>query len=133
MFTKRFLLLVVLVAILSVIAACGGAAPTPQTITVVETVVVEKEVIKEVAGEKVVETVVVEKEVEKIVEKEVAPADPNAGKVTLDTVTSSEPPSLDPALGTDSTSIFFMRQLFMGLTGFDDKADRKSTRLNSSH
>jgi len=123
LFTKRFLLLVVLVAILSVIAACGGAAPTPQTITVVETVVVEKEVIKEVAGEKVVETVVVEKEVEKIVEKEVAPADPNAGKVTLDTVTSSEPPSLDPALGTDSTSIFFMRQLFMGLTGFDEKAN----------
>jgi multiple sugar transport system substrate-binding protein/raffinose/stachyose/melibiose transport system substrate-binding protein len=57
-------MLLVSMAALAAIAACG-AQPTPETITVVETVVVEKE------GETVtvVETVVVEKEVE--VEKEV--------------------------------------------------------------
>ncbi len=50
---------ILVAAIAFTIAACGGAAPTPETVTVVETVVVEKEV--EVA---VVETVIVEKEVE---------------------------------------------------------------------
>jgi multiple sugar transport system substrate-binding protein len=69
---KTFIILVVLV-VLGVLAAQCGAAPTPQTVTVVETVVVEKEV-------KVVETVEVEKEV-KVVEtvemvKE-APAQPS--------------------------------------------------------
>jgi peptide/nickel transport system substrate-binding protein len=59
--SKKFLILLIAAAALFVIAACGGPAQ-PETITVVETVVVEKEV----AGEtvKVVETVVVEKEVE---------------------------------------------------------------------
>lgn len=61
------LLTVVILGLAAV--ACGGAAQ-PETVTVVETVVVEKEVEKEV---KVVETVEVEKEVivEKEVEKEV--------------------------------------------------------------
>ena len=60
--------------VLSVIAACGPA-PTPETVTVVETVVVretvevEKEVVKEVVKEvEVVQTVEVEKEVIKEVE-----------------------------------------------------------------
>lgn len=43
--------------------------------------------------------------------------------VVLDTIISTEPPSLDPALGTDTTSIFFMRQMFHGLTGFDENAN----------
>ncbi|RMF03997.1 MAG: carbohydrate ABC transporter substrate-binding protein [Chloroflexi bacterium] len=59
---------------MAAIAACG-AQPTPETVTVVETVVVEKEVQKEV---KVVETVEVEKEVKVVetveVEKEVVKA-----------------------------------------------------------
>jgi multiple sugar transport system substrate-binding protein/raffinose/stachyose/melibiose transport system substrate-binding protein len=54
------------VAALAAVAACG-AQPTPETVTVVETVVVEKEVEKEVT---VVETVEVEKEVVKEVEVE---------------------------------------------------------------
>jgi ribose transport system substrate-binding protein len=57
-----FFLIVVSIALV-IVAACGGAAQ-PQTITVVETVVVEKEVT-------VVETVEVEKEVVKEVIKEV--------------------------------------------------------------
>lgn len=67
-FPFKALLLLTSVVTLALMAACG-AAPTPETITKVETVVVEKEVEKEV---KVVETVQVEKMVE--VEKEVVKA-----------------------------------------------------------
>lgn len=67
-YSKLFMLLLASV-LLALLAACGGAAQ-PETITVVETVVVEKEV--EVEKEvTVVETVEVEKEVIKEVEKEV--------------------------------------------------------------
>jgi len=62
---KRVVVFTILVGILAALAACAGA--TPETVTVVETVVVEKEVEGETVT--VVETVVVEKEVE--VEKEV--------------------------------------------------------------
>jgi oligopeptide transport system substrate-binding protein len=120
MFSKKALLFVVVMVLLGVIAACG-AQPEPQTI--VETVIVEKEV----AGETitVVETVEVEKEVVKEVEKivEVAPDDPDADRVRVDVVVGTEPPSLDPALATDSTSIFFIRQMFLGLAGFDENAN----------
>ncbi|HXV43187.1 MAG TPA: extracellular solute-binding protein [Anaerolineae bacterium] len=54
---KKYLIMGAIIAIVSVIAAQCGPAPTPETITKVETVVIEKEV-------KVVETVEVEKEVE---------------------------------------------------------------------
>ncbi|MFN8458412.1 MAG: ABC transporter substrate-binding protein [Anaerolineae bacterium] len=67
---KKLILLAVVSVVLALIAACGAAQP--ETVKVVETVIVEKEVEKEV--EKIV-TVQVEKEVEKIVtvqvEKEV--------------------------------------------------------------
>ena len=56
--------ILVLFVLLAVVAACG-APPTPETVTVVETVVVEKES----EPVTVVETVEVVKEVEKIVEK----------------------------------------------------------------
>jgi len=42
--------------------------------------------------------------------------------VTLDTVISTEPPSMDPSLGTDTTSIWAIRQMFMGLSAFDETA-----------
>lgn len=61
---KKLLTLLLAMIVLSLLAACGGAAPEPETITVVETVVVKEEV------EKVV-TVEVEKEVEKVVTVEV--------------------------------------------------------------
>lgn len=62
---KRILLLLSIIATMALIAACGGAAQ-PETITVVETVVVEKEVQVEVIETVEVE---VEKEVVKEVEK----------------------------------------------------------------
>jgi oligopeptide transport system substrate-binding protein len=121
MFSKKAVLIFVTTILLSLVAACGAAQP--ETVTVVETVVVEKEVQGETVT--VVETVVVEKEVEvvKEVEKEVAPADPDAGRVTLRTVVGTEPPTLDPSLVTDTTSNFFVRQMFVGLTGFDEEAN----------
>lgn len=51
-----------------------------------------------------------------------APAD-TGEKVTLDTVFGTEPPSMDPSLSTDSQSIWAIRQMFMGLTGFDAEAN----------
>ncbi|MDI9547170.1 MAG: peptide ABC transporter substrate-binding protein [Chloroflexota bacterium] len=51
-----------------------------------------------------------------------APAE--AGEaVTLDTVFSTEPPSLDPSLGSDTQSVWAVRQMFMGLTGFNEAAE----------
>jgi oligopeptide transport system substrate-binding protein len=54
-----------------------------------------------------------------------APAEPAAEgeQVTLDTVFSTEPPTMDPSLGTDTTSIWAIRQMFMGLTAFDEQAN----------
>jgi oligopeptide transport system substrate-binding protein len=97
MFSKKVTLLLFAALLMGLIAACG-TQPTPETVTVVETV----EVVKEVPA---------------------APVNPDAGKVKLDTVVSTEPPSLDPSLGTDTTSIFFIRQMFEGLTSFDSKAN----------
>jgi len=119
MISKKITILLLGSVLMGLVAACGAAQP--ETITVVETVVVEKEVQGETVT--VVETVEVVKEVE--VEKvvEVAAADPDADRITLDTVVGTEPPTIDPALGTDSTSIFFMRQMFVGLTSFDEQAN----------
>ena len=88
MSSKKLLLFLVVAGLMALVAACGGAAQT-ETVTVVETVVVEKEVQGETVT--VVETVVVEKEVEveKVVtvevEKEVVAEaeDPDAGRITL--------------------------------------------------
>ena len=98
---KKLTLLLVVFAVLALLAAQCGPAPTPETVTVVETVVVEKEVEKEV---KVVETVEVEKEVVKEVEKEVvvtveveaaAPAKPFEG-VEINVLTFTGPQIAEP-------------------------------------
>jgi ABC-type glycerol-3-phosphate transport system substrate-binding protein len=91
---KKLYAFLVLAILLLLVTACGGAAP--QTVKVIETVVVEKQVEKEV---KVVETIEVEKEV--VVEKEVevvvtpTPA-PETGPRTLTFFTTeADPPQLE--------------------------------------
>jgi peptide/nickel transport system substrate-binding protein len=76
MLSKKILLFLLVMVLLGVVAAQCGAQPEPQTI--VETVIVEKEV--EVPGETVVETVevVVKETVVVEVPAEAAPADENA-------------------------------------------------------
>jgi oligopeptide transport system substrate-binding protein len=61
-----------------------------------------------------VETVEVEKEIVVEVEK-----DAMAGKVVLNWNAHTEPPSLDPSLATDTTSVDQIANLFVGLTQFD--------------
>jgi hypothetical protein len=44
-FSKKLVLFLIVAILLGLLAACGAAAePTPETVTVVETVIVEKEV-----------------------------------------------------------------------------------------
>jgi oligopeptide transport system substrate-binding protein len=106
----------VLVIASMLLAACPQ--PAPQVQTVVETVVV-----KETVVETVKETVEVVKEVveEKIVE---VTATPEGGeKITAQWNLGAEPPSLDPSLATDTTSIDVIENLFLGLTGFDPEGN----------
>ncbi len=46
---------------------------------------------------------------------------PVGAKTVLRWNLGSEPPTLDPALATDTTSVFVDEQLFLGLTDFDDE------------
>ena len=112
MFSKKIVSLLVVAIPLGLGAACAGLTQ-PQVVTVVETVIAEKEV----EGQ----TVTVVKPVEVV--KEAAPEEPEAGQIRLDIVVGTDPPSLDPSLAIDTTSIFFIRQMFVGLGTFDEKAN----------
>jgi len=116
MFRNKWTILVVILVLAAVgLSAC--AQPTPEVVEKVVEVTVEVE--KEVEVEKVVEqTVVVEKEVEKEVVVEVTPEPDAATDVVLNVNLGSEPPTLDPSLGEDTTSVDVMRQLFVGLTRY---------------
>jgi len=94
---KNRLLILISVLIVSsmLLSACGSGA--------VETVIVE------IDGETVIQTVVVE--VEKEAEAAMQP-------VTLNWNFGTEPPSADPSLATDTTSVDLAGNLFVGLTKF---------------
>ncbi len=77
------------------LAACGGPAPAAEPEVVVEEVEVVKEVEVEVT------------------------AVPDAEPVTLHWNWGTEPPTLDPSLATDTTSVDVAGNLFVGLTKFD--------------
>jgi oligopeptide transport system substrate-binding protein len=95
----------ILVAASMVLAACQ-----PQAAPVVETVIVTQEVVRE--GETVIETQIVEKVVTPTPAAVVEP-------VTLDWNWGTEPPTADPSLATDTTSVDLTRNIFVGLTQFD--------------
>ena len=89
-----------------VLSACQPAAVEEVIKTVVVTEIVEKE------GETIVETQIVEV----VVTPE--PEAPMAEPVTLDWNFGTEPPSLDPSLATDTTSVDVIRNTFISLTQF---------------
>ncbi|MBL7199095.1 MAG: peptide ABC transporter substrate-binding protein [Anaerolineae bacterium] len=122
MFRKWTWLLSLVAVVTVVLAACQ-----PQTV-IVEKKVIETQIV--VQEKTIVETVMVEgKEVEVtrvvkeevVVEVEVTPTpEPGAKPVTLDVNLGTEPPQVDPALSTDTTSVQVDEILFLGLTDFDD-------------
>jgi oligopeptide transport system substrate-binding protein len=92
-----------------VLVACAQPAQE-----VVKTVIVTKEVMVE--GEQVVVTEIVEVMVTPEPEAE-APAEEQP--VTLRWNWATEPPTADPSLATDTTSVDLIRNIFVGLTQFD--------------
>ena len=102
----------VLLGLMMVISMVLSACATPTAETIKETVVVVET--KVVEGETVVETQIVEVQVtpEVVTTEEEKP-------VTLNYNFGTEPPSLDPSLATDTTSISVVGNLFVGLTLLD--------------
>jgi len=100
---RASIIFAVLIIASMILSAC-------QAQEVVKTVVVTQEVVKE--GETVIETQIVEVMVTPEPEQVVEP-------VTLDWNYGTEPPTIDPALATDTTSVDVIRNTFVSLTQFD--------------
>ncbi len=105
----------VLIVMMAVLAACGSQ-PTPETVTVVQTVEVEKVVTKEV--EKVV-TKEVEKQVEVVV---TATAAPSGGQVVFGLY--QEPQILNPYIATQFAAEEAYTPVIEGLLGIDPDGNR---------
>lgn len=110
MLLKKILLLVSVMGLLGGIAACSGAQPEPQTI--IQTVVVEKEV----PGEKVVETVEVVKEVEKVV------------KETVVVEVPAEAPTDEESLPRDET-LYFNGQQWGPVVGWNPYSNSNNNAM----
>jgi len=115
---KWYVLLAALVIGSVLLATC--AAPTPERIEVE----VEVTKIVEVAGETKVET-------ETVIVTATPEAEPEK-PVTLSFNLGTEPPQVDPALGTDTTSVQVDELLFLGLTDFDDETSEVIPELATS-
>ncbi len=109
MSSKKFFLMFVLITVLSLVAAQCGSAPVP-------TAAPKAEPTKEEAK---VEPTKEEAKAEPTKEE----VKPESEKITLDTIVGTEPRSFDPSKATETTSIFFIRQMFVGLAAFDEKAN----------
>lgn len=117
MLNKKWSMILALVTISTfLLAACTPAETQVETVVVTQVVVETVEV--EVEGE--VQTVEVTKEVEVEVTREVIveAEEPVDDRVSLDFNLGAEPPTLDPSLATDTTSVDVIRNLFVGLTQF---------------
>ncbi|RME78695.1 MAG: polyamine ABC transporter substrate-binding protein [Chloroflexi bacterium] len=108
---KRWLLLAVLVSLLAAVGACAGA--TPETVTVVETVVVTKEVQGETVT--VVETVEVVKEVEKEVVVTATPVPMEEPVILRLGQNAADLGSLDPHFATSTQDRSVVDMIFNGL------------------
>jgi oligopeptide transport system substrate-binding protein len=96
---------------LLIVASMVLTACAPEVQEVIKTVVVTQEVIVE--GETVIETVI------ETVVVTPEPVAEEAKPVTLNYNFAAEPPSLDPSLATDTTSIAVVGNIFVGLTLID--------------
>ena len=105
MFNRKWMILSSLVIVLTmVLSACQpAAAPTPETITIIETVEVEVE------GETVIQ------EVEKVITATPAPEEVDTTK-TLRLYVGQEWPSIDPAFAWDVSGITIVEETSVGLT-----------------
>jgi oligopeptide transport system substrate-binding protein len=113
MVTKKWAVIFGLLIIASmVLAACP--APAPEVQTEIQTVVV-----KETVVETVKETVEVVKEVEKPVDVVVTATPEGGEKVVLRRNLSAEPPTVDPALTSDSVGVEISENIFQGLTNLN--------------
>ena len=123
---RKFLIAAMLLSLMLVIAACGGG--TADTTTDSEPEVVEKEVTVVVTGasgeqEVVTETIVVTATTDPAQAAEDEAAMAEANKVTMNINHGTEPPSLDPSIATDTTSVNIITNTFVGLTRFNQEAD----------
>jgi oligopeptide transport system substrate-binding protein len=109
--SRLSILFAVLVIASMALAACQPATPEE----IVRTVVVTQEV--QVEGETVIQTQV------QTVMVTPEPAMPEEQPVTLDMNWGSEPPTMDPALTTDTTSVMGVENMFVGLTVLTDAGD----------
>ena len=132
--------LFLIVGSLFLVAACGSKEVIREVEVPGETVIVEQQVIKEV--EVPGETIIVEQEVIKevevpgetvIVEVVVIPT-PSPRKLARVTYINAgaDPPTLDPALATDSVSINMVENLFVGLTNFNPNTSEVEPDLATS-
>lgn len=108
MISRRIMVFLMALILLGLVVACNEVAEVP-TEAPAETgnVGADDEAAAE-ATEAPMETVV-----------ETADEEP----ISLDLHIRNEPPSLDPVLAKDTTSHFFIKQMFMGLTTFDEAAN----------
>jgi oligopeptide transport system substrate-binding protein len=116
MLNKKLAILAALVMIASlVLAACG---PTPEPVVIKETSVVVETVVVEKEGETVVQEVTSVVEVEKVVTATPEPEPTEPPKAQLEGLwypLTTEPPTLDIQLATDTTSHFIIHQCIEGL------------------
>lgn len=125
MFLKKMMLLLMVIGL---VTGCAPAEPAVQTGAVVETTVVEAVEEASPVNEETVEAPADQTETAADpATVEVAAEAPDAAseteRIRLDLHTRGDPPSLDPALATDTTSHFFINQMFIGLTTFDEEAN----------
>jgi oligopeptide transport system substrate-binding protein len=116
MLNKKLAILAALVMIASlVLAACG---PTPEPVVIKETSVVVETVVVEREGETVIEEVTSVVEIEKVVTATPEPEPTEPPKAQLEGLwypLTTEPPTLDIQLATDTTSHFIIHQCIEGL------------------
>lgn len=118
---KRSLLIVSLLVLGIMLVACGGAEPEQVVVTQiveVETTRVVTETV-EVEGETVEVTRVVTETVTETIEVEVPAEVEVSDEVVYNSYSTTDIPTLDPQLGEDSVSIFYVENLFVNLTNYD--------------